>query len=291
MNSEASLDTAAVFQFKGGLYPLTSIQLLTHTLLQLPEQLKFKLQQAPKFFHHAPVVLDLQKINRPEVSIDFPKLKKILEEHDLVPVGIKHGNAEQNSAAIRAGFAVIQENLKEAEHEKEKAKLLNSEQSEHSSSAHTSNAHLSSAQSSGNQSSGSKASSDRSRGAQSGAKSTAAHPNEEVFHSSSTKIITEPVRSGQQIYARESDLVVLAPVSHGAELLADGNIHIYAPLRGRALAGVTGDTNTHIFCQSLEAELISVAGQYKISEDIESEFFQKMVDIAFRDGRLQIRAL
>src|SRR5690606_4859177 len=85
-----------------------------------------------------------------------------------------------------------------------------------------------------------------------------------------TKLIDHPVRSGQQIYAAGGDLIVTAPVSAGAELLADGNIHVYGPLRGRALAGVLGNTDARIFCRSLEAELVSIAGQYKISEDLQN---------------------
>lgn len=83
------------------------------------------------------------------------------------------------------------------------------------------------------------------------------------------KVVTQPVRSGQQVYAPEGDLIIMAPVGAGAEVLAAGHIHIYGPLRGRALAGVHGDSNASIFCQSLEAELVSVAGHYKISEDLQ----------------------
>ncbi len=83
-----------------------------------------------------------------------------------------------------------------------------------------------------------------------------------------TRVITSPVRGGQQIYAQGGDLVVVSSVSPGAELLADGNIHVYGPMRGRALAGVKGDTKARIFCQQLSAELVSIAGQYKVSEDL-----------------------
>ncbi|MNP48468.1 Septum site-determining protein MinC [compost metagenome] len=83
-----------------------------------------------------------------------------------------------------------------------------------------------------------------------------------------TKLITTPVRGGVQIYAAGGDLIVLAPVSPGAELLADGNIHVYGPMRGRALAGVKGDTSARIFCQQLAAELVSIAGNYKVAEDL-----------------------
>jgi len=83
-------------------------------------------------------------------------------------------------------------------------------------------------------------------------------------------LITRPVRSGQRVYA-PGDLSVVAAVSAGAELMADGNIHVYGALRGRALAGMKGDTEARIFCQNLEAELVSVAGHYRVSENIPKE--------------------
>ncbi|AQR65564.1 hypothetical protein BXU06_11245 [Aquaspirillum sp. LM1] len=82
-----------------------------------------------------------------------------------------------------------------------------------------------------------------------------------------TLVIDRPVRAGQQVYARDGDLVVLAAVSSGAELIADGNIHIYAPMRGRALAGARGNASARIFAQQLSAELVSVAGVYRTLED------------------------
>lgn len=92
-------------------------------------------------------------------------------------------------------------------------------------------------------------------------------PTPQTSLSRPARIVTQPVRGGQQIYT-QGDLIVLAPVSPGAELLADGNIHVYAPLRGRALAGARGDTNAHIFCKQLAAEMLSIAGCYKVAEDL-----------------------
>ncbi|MHC6224524.1 septum site-determining protein MinC [Pseudomonas sp. X10] len=83
-----------------------------------------------------------------------------------------------------------------------------------------------------------------------------------------TRIITAPVRGGQQVYAQGGDLVVVSSVSPGAELLADGNIHVYGAMRGRALAGIKGNTKARIFCQQMTAEMVSIAGQYKVSEDL-----------------------
>lgn len=85
----------------------------------------------------------------------------------------------------------------------------------------------------------------------------------------SSKMLTTPVRSGQQVVSKGGDLIITASVSHGAELLADGNIHVYGVLRGRALAGISGDKNARIFCQALEAELVSIAGFYRLSDAIE----------------------
>lgn len=89
---------------------------------------------------------------------------------------------------------------------------------------------------------------------------------------SATRVVDRPVRSGQQIYARGGDLLVTGAVSAGAELLADGHIHVLGPLRGRALAGVRGLETARIFCRRLDAELLSIAGHYRVAEDIaESE--------------------
>ncbi|MEL0028759.1 MAG: septum site-determining protein MinC [Perlucidibaca sp.] len=106
-----------------------------------------------------------------------------------------------------------------------------------------------------------------------------------------TRIITQPVRGGQQIYA-EGDLIVLAPVSAGAEVLADGHIHIYAPLRGRALAGVQGNAEARVFCQSLEAELVSIAGRYRVAEELrKTEQWGKPVQVTLAQDVLNLLAL
>lgn len=106
-----------------------------------------------------------------------------------------------------------------------------------------------------------------------------------------SKLITQQVRSGQQIYAKGSDLIVVAPVSPGAELLADGHIHVYGPLRGRALAGITGDQNARIFCHSLEAELISIAGHYWVKEDLKNTKEHQPLQIFLENERLKISYL
>jgi septum site-determining protein MinC len=86
-------------------------------------------------------------------------------------------------------------------------------------------------------------------------------------HSSSALVITKPLRSGQRVYARHCDLVVIGMVSQGAEVIADGNVHVYGPLRGKAMAGARGDTSARIFTTHMDAELLAVAGVYRVVED------------------------
>ncbi|MCG7495814.1 septum site-determining protein MinC [Vibrio sp. Of7-15] len=106
-----------------------------------------------------------------------------------------------------------------------------------------------------------------------------------------TKVIRTPVRSGQQIYARNCDLVILNHVSPGAEVIADGSIHIYGTLRGRAIAGASGQHDAKIFCNNLQAELISIAGNYWLSDQINGEHWHQNVMITMIDDHLHIETL
>lgn len=105
-----------------------------------------------------------------------------------------------------------------------------------------------------------------------------------------TLVIDQPVRSGQQVYSR-GDLIVLAPVSTGAELMAEGHIHVYSKLRGRALAGVRGDGNARIFCQDLDAELVSIAGHYRVAEDLPEALRRKAVHISLDGDAMEFSEL
>ncbi len=115
-------------------------------------------------------------------------------------------------------------------------------------------------------------------------------PKEELSVTEKTQLITQPIRSGQRIYAKK-DLIVLAQVSAGAEIMAEGNIHIYGTLRGRALAGVQGDSEARIFCADLQAELISIAGHYRISEDLQQADRGRPVQIHLQDQALIINPI
>ena len=102
---------------------------------------------------------------------------------------------------------------------------------------------------------------------------------------------TAPVRSGQQVYAQDRDLTICAAVGAGAEVIADGSIHVYGALRGRALAGAQGNEKARIFCREFHAELVAVAGHYKVLEEIPMELRGKPVQVWLEDGQLRVAAM
>jgi len=107
-------------------------------------------------------------------------------------------------------------------------------------------------------------------------------------HILENRVIDQPVRSGQQVYAK-GDLIVTATVSAGAELMAEGNIHVYGSLRGKALAGVPENTKSRIFCSDFQAELISIAGIYQLSDNISKYQQHKPVEISLDNRTLIIK--
>lgn len=106
-----------------------------------------------------------------------------------------------------------------------------------------------------------------------------------------SKIVEQNVRSGQQIYAKGADLIIKGAVGAGAEVIADGNIHIYGSLRGKAIAGASGDASKRIYCYNMQAELISVAGNYWLSDSLQGEFWGKPACIKLQNENLVISEL
>jgi septum site-determining protein MinC len=106
-----------------------------------------------------------------------------------------------------------------------------------------------------------------------------------------TMTVRQPVRSGQVIYAHHADLIVMAPVNAGAQVIADGHIHVYGPLRGRALAGAKGKADALVFCQSLEAELVAIAGHYLVADAIPAEHRGSRAQLSLESGQFRIQPL
>jgi len=104
-------------------------------------------------------------------------------------------------------------------------------------------------------------------------------------------VVRQPVRSGQIVHAERSDLVVMAPVNPGGQVVADGHIHVYAPLRGRAVAGAGGSPEARIFCQRLEAEVVAINGVYLAADDMPVGCLGRAAQISLREGICVIEAL
>ena len=238
------------FELKGEMSMLSVLRLFDTDTEHIAKELARKITQAPEFFRHMPIVIDLESLAKKDTPPVFTVLVGVLREHGLVPVGIRNGNESQTLAASQAGLALLQEHHVQKQHQ-----IQNTNQDNSS--------------------------------ARADAKVTNATPQ----NNRKSRMIMRPVRSGQQVYAPEGDLVLVAPASPGSELLADGCIHIYGALRGRALAGVNGDTSARIFCQSLDAELVAVAGHYQINEDLPPELREKPAQIWLDNERLTISPL
>ena len=117
-------------------------------------------------------------------------------------------------------------------------------------------------------------------------------PKENDKTAAKTLIIDKPIRAGSQVYAKNADLIVTGSVNPGAEILADGNIHVYGALRGRALAGIQGDLNARIFAKEIEAELVSIAGFYTMDKTLAQPSAPKaMHHIFLKDKQICIEGI
>jgi septum site-determining protein MinC len=247
-------------KLKASLLPMTVLELHHYETDQIDNELRDKTRQAPDFFENLPVVIDLEKFD-PEAVIPFKALVAQCLSFSIKVVAVRGGHPAQQLAAKEAGLGVLA-----------RQKDRSSENNEDESPAEP-------------MSNGRQASLFNDPAVPGDTRIETVEVVKEVVKTvvqtqrQQSKIVHQPIRSGQQVYAADGDLIIMASVSAGAEILADGNIHVYGTLRGRALAGVKGDTRARIFCYSLEAELVSIAGQYKISEDIDKSKLKKPTQI------------
>jgi septum site-determining protein MinC len=242
------------FELKAAGFTLPVIRLLGGNMEAVAEQLGAKVEQAPEFFRNTPVVIDLSAIPPEAGAVEFPLLVGLLRGYGMIPFGVRGGTKSQNAAAEAMELAILSDTFARATKPSPGA----SEPEPPVATAPP-------------------------------APATSREPQRRAPQGST--LVTRPVRSGQRIYASCGDLAVVAPVSSGAELMADGNIHVYGALRGRALAGMNGNLEARIFCQDLQAELVSVAGHYRISENIPSELRGMPVQIYLDQKVLRIERL
>jgi len=235
-----------VLEFKSTSLTLPVLLLSSTDLNLIEQQLQDKIAQAPEFFKHSPLLIDLQKLNASEQELDAEALIHLVRGLELLPIGIRGGTEAQNRIALANGLPVH--------------------------ALHGS------------------ASSPNAKPAPKPLTVPETGQEKPQTQSVENKLLTQPVRSGQRVYAK-GDLIITATVSAGAEIMAEGNIHVYGSLRGRALAGVQGNPDSRIFCSDLQAELISIAGIYQLSDDIKPDMAHKPVQISLDNQTLIIKEI
>jgi len=236
----------ANIEFKGTSFTLSVLHLRTPSLADIRADLTSKVAQAPEFFYLVPIMVNIEQLDS---AIDYQAVKALIEEFNFTFVGFTGGVAKEQRQLIRElGFSFVNT-------AKTKPSLKSISESE----TETATAKGVAAQ---------------TTVVDAVAVETAAKNNEQVTvqHLYSDKIHRGQIRSGQQVYAKDQNLVVIGSVSAGAEVIADGNIHVYGSLRGRAIAGATGHHHAQIYCQNLEAELVSINGNYWLSESMEQHW-------------------
>ncbi|MFT5296609.1 MAG: septum site-determining protein MinC [Colwellia sp.] len=230
----------ASIEFKGSSFTLSVLHLKTSTLTAFRDDLKKKVAQAPDFFYLVPIVVDIERVDS---SIDYQAVKLLVEEFKFIFVGFTGSVSKEQRKLIRElGFSFVN-----------------------------------SANKAVNNSANSSASCTEKVEASTKADEVIVAKVEQAQISPQVSLFTDKIhrgqiRSGQQIYAKGQNLVIIGSVSAGAEVIADGNIHVYGSLRGRAIAGAKGHHQAQIYCQNLEAELVSINGNYWLSESMEQHW-------------------
>lgn len=219
-----------LFDLKSTAWTLTALRLHSADVAALAQALDARFGDTPDLFDDEALVIDLSPLAEADPTVDFEALLPALRRHRLRPVAVQGGSLAQAAAARAAGLAEAMDPEPVAQRAVPDVVRLPEP-------------------------------SDPPEPEPAPARVPVAEAPPR-----STLVIDRPLRSGQRVYARGGDLVVLSVVSFGAEVAADGHIHVYAPLRGRAMAGARGDTSARIFSTCMEPQLVSIAGIYRTTE-------------------------
>jgi septum site-determining protein MinC len=250
-------------ELKIGQVGIANLRVRTLDVDRLAREMRERVERAPKLFARAAVVVDFGGLSRAPERATAQALIDALRDAGVLPVAIAYGTSQIEALAVELGLPVL-------------AKFRAQYES-----------------------------------AEAGATTAVAVPPTPVAAVASTEpaadspvatsaaparsapglIHTTPVRSGQQVYAQARDLTVCATVGAGAEVISDGSVHVYGALRGRALAGAQGDSKARIFCREFHAELVAIAGHYKVMEEIPKELRGKPVQVWLDDDKLHLAEL
>ena len=226
----------AVFELRSASMTLVVVALKTTDMTAIERELTARFADTPEMFNHDPVVIDIAQAEGDPLALDYAQLGTLLRRFKMVAAAVRGGSPEQMAAAAEAGLGEAPEALAPAA--RVPAPAVTELPPVEAVSAPVP-----------------------------APEPVAAAPAQAQPAAITTLIVDKPLRSGQQVYARGGDLVVLAAVNFGAEVIADGSIHVYAPLRGKAIAGARGNNDARIFSTCMEPELISIAGTYRTTDN------------------------
>jgi septum site-determining protein MinC len=257
----------AAFDLKSTAWVLTAMRLHTADIDALAAALDESFGDSPGVFDDDPLVIDLSPLAETGAEVDFSALAAHLRRHRLRPIAVQGGTPEQMAAGHAAGLAQAME--PEGRPEPRAAARTAPRPptgAEHAGEVRTPpHATQTPPQAAETPS---QAAETPPQAAETPPQAAEAPPirRPAAATAAPTLVVDKPLRSGQRVYARGGDLVVMSVVSFGAEVIADGHIHVYAPLRGRAMAGARGDTRARIFSTCMEPQLVSIAGIYRTTE-------------------------
>lgn len=256
----AAPDFEQAGELKIGQVGIANLRVRTLDVVRLVDEMRDRVQRAPKLFARAAVVLDFGGLSQTPDAATAQRLIDGLRAAGVLPVALAYGSSETERLAEALGLPLLAKFRAQYERADDAAVVG------------------AAAATSTTKPAAELAAENKPAAMRAAASATG------MMHST-------PVRSGQQIYADNRDLTVLTTVGAGAEVIADGSVHIYGPLRGRALAGAQGNEQARIFCREFHAELVAIAGHYKVLEDIPKELRGKAVQVWLEEGQLNIAAL
>ena len=253
-----AVDYEQAGELKIGQVGIANLRIRTLDVDQLAAEMRERVQRAPKLFGRAAVIVDFGGLSKVPDAATARALIDGLRDAGVLPVALAYGTREIEELSVAIGLPLLAkfraqyERTTPAEASPEPASPSRAEK----------------------------------KSSEVAPKAVPPVPGGEPG-----LMQTTPVRSGQQVYADNRDLTVLATVGAGAEVIADGSIHIYGALRGRALAGAQGNPKSRIFCREFHAELVAVAGHYKVLEDIPKDLHGKPVQVWLDGETLRIEQL
>jgi septum site-determining protein MinC len=247
-------------ELKIGQVGIANLRVRTLDVARLGQEMRDRVERAPKLFERAAVVVDFGHLSRTPDVDTARALIEALRSAGVLPVALAYGTSQIEALSVELGLPLLAKFR--AQYESSEPAAAPAAAVEAAPPARTA----------------------PERAAPAAVSDPAPRTAPGLVH-------LAPVRSGQQLYAQGRDLTVCATVGAGAEVIADGSVHVYGALRGRALAGAQGDVKARIFCREFQAELVAIAGHYKVMEEIPKELRGKPVQIWLEDDKLRLAEL